>query len=940
MSTLFRTTRTTMLVAGILIVNALAASAQTFTLSIPNRNPGNDPLTNSNLPTAVIKVTLQMSGSPAGSTLKIDDASPISILDGSQVVTTSFGTDFVRFRTRPNNQLEILVTLTSNLNAASNFCILKGGLTFPQSRTLVLTAPGGVTVVSNRLTSYAALSTFQCTCPSRRVSTNAASWAVAPPGASTQRHPLDIVVVLDRSGSMGDFPSGGAEPKMDILKWAVKQFITTWQAEDGAPPEDRLAVVWFESGVTVGSAFVRRDVANGWANIKTAIQAQTTANSTALGDGVSKGLQLLKDPMDLQRNDDGALVLMTNGIQNSGNQIQPGNQVGIPDSADLACFDLIKNGWELLRNECIPMQTIGVGAPGNYQADLLDKIALQTGGAAGYNLGTTMDFAFMQALVNVFKGSTMSTLAQIEGSLGPTETASAPHPFELDGSVRQGIIVLGWRRGSLFLQIRDPNGTVVTPDRQLDDPFFTVQTVRLPASGPPGTWSVTVNKVVITEPAGEAAGPSTVDAQPPPPTPYHLSFIVVEGRLDFTPQFRLVTHRAGAAIDVEVVVGRDRKPLTGLDKTITARRFAPPKGLGNLLHDQAVGPAILSTDPPGLHGEAPNAPGVRYQRKLQHLLSTTALLQDVTPVEVFPPLTFRDDGHGADRKADDGVYSARVTNTKIPGKYEFKINLDFTSPGTGRLRRHEEPETTVRLKADPNNTTIVASGDKTGTTRTLTIEPADPFGNFLGPGYDQFIRVNVQGGGSVTSIVDPAEDGHYVVTIGGVTPNTDPDISVIIDGEIIYEGPASAPGLGLPRGAVFFGLGGNVPTGTLASTYNGGFSLQAGTEFMLAKRFSVEGVFGYDRFSGSPDDLSVTQLSARAKVYASIANPRVAAFAGVGWYLLDPGDSEVGTSVGGVAEFRVAPGWSVEATYTFHNVNTPGSATRFSALHGGFRLRF
>jgi hypothetical protein len=44
--------------------------------------------------------------------------------------------------------------------------------------------------------------------------------------------------------------------------------------------------------------------------------------------------------------------------------------------------------------------------------------------------------------------------------------------------------------------------------------------------------------------------------------------------------------------------------------------------------------------------------------------------------------------------------------------------------------------------------------------------------------------------------------------------------------------------------------------------------------------------------------------------------------------------------VGGVAEFTIAPQWSIEATYTFHNVSTPVDPTRFSAIHAGLRFRF
>ncbi len=912
MSTVSRLRRMwTALIAIAVASSAPMAAAQTFTVTVPDRSPG--------LPVASLRLTIDMSGDPTGSTLAIAGSAggPLALLPGNQVVTTGFGTDFVQFRrVGVTNTIEIRLTLNSNMNAPGNYCVASGAATWPQNRAMTLTPPGGVTATGYRFSSSSALSTFECTCVTRRIQTTPPTVATSPSVSNLGRNPLDVVLVLDRSGSMSSAPIGGGDAKMAILKWAVGQFIDAWKLELGAPGQDRLAVVWFESTVTVGSGFVARSTVNGWDTIKGAVNGQSTANMTALGDGLSKAVDMWAD--DPQN--DGAIVLMTNGMQNVGNQIRPGNEVGL-GSPDMACFDINAGSYQLLRSECIPVQTIGVGAPSNYQQDLLDKIALQTGGSAGYNLGNTLDFSFGQALVNILKGNTMTTLSQVEDTLAAQAASSPPRTLDLDGSIRQGIVVLAWRNrdARLELQIRDPNGTLVTPASRADASLYTVQTVTLPATGPPGAWTVTV-----------------VRAGSPVTTPYHLSTYAVEGRLDFRPTFVRMDHRAGDPVELAVEVAQDGQPLTGLDGAITARAFAPPEAIGTALHNRVMAGDLLDSDPPGFNSEAPGSPGARYQRKLQRMVGEPGFLAGITPREDPTAITLRDDGTGADERANDGIYTGRLADSATPGQYIFDVAFEFDSATTGKLSRREKLETAVRVKADPGRSAMSASGAP-GTTRTIEIEPVDRFGNFLGPGYGDFIHVVVTGGGSVTSVTDPSETGRYLVGLAGVAANTDPDVTILVDGERLYQGRVSR--IGQSRGAVFFGLGANVPQGTFGNSYDGGFSLQAGAEVMLAPRVSIEGVFGFDQFGGS-SSLDLMQLSARAKFYASTANPKVAVFVGGGAYFFDPGDTHGGTSVGGVAEFVVTPQWSVEVTYTLHNVATPTDPSRFSAVHGGFRFHF
>ena len=974
--------------------SAAIGTAQTFTVTIPDRSP--------NLPVGAVRITLETNNDPTGATLNIGSGPVIPLAPGSQfaydpasvmtiasvaagnpaVITTPTAhglttldfvmiagttttpsinapnqqvtvinatqfsipvnvtsgqagpggnltrSDVIRFRKLAGvNKLEILLTLRSNL-VGTEFCVKKTPqATLPQNRNITLTLPAGVTVTGHRLTSYTALSTNECTCAVRRIQTTPVGFTTPPPGTALGRHALDVILVLDRSGSMDDPASGAppnSDPKLALLKWAVGQFIDAWKLEASAVPEDRIAVVWFESGVQVGSNFVARSVPNGWDGIKTAVDMQTTAGATALGDGISRAIQMWK----ADQQNDAHIVLMTNGMQNRGNQIIPGNQTNEPTLAgipDLACFDLDLAKYVVLHGQCVPVQSIGVGAPGSAQSNLLDKISLQTGGSSGVTVGDKIDLTFLTALVNVLKGNTWSTLGQFDETMASLATANPPRNVDIDGSVRQLIAVVAWRtrQARLDLAFRDPNGATVAAASRADNPFYTVQTINLPSSGPPGTWQVTVTR----PPGGRVV------------VPYHVSFYAVEGRLEFKVRLVKALTRAGEPLAVEVEISQDKKPLTNLGNTVTARPFVPPTAVGDLLRKRKVPGSVLTTDPAGFTTDSAMAANAPYQRKLHHLIVNNGVLKELTPVEMKPGLTMRDDGNGPDARLSDGTYSASHANTNDPGPYQFEVSVDFSSTATGRIRRTEVVNTELIILPDPDSTNVTPGGNPQSTTRTLTIEPADRNGHYLGPGFAGLIKVTTSSG-SVASIVDPDETGTYVVTLTGVMPNVDPTVTVVIDGVPLYDAPLSQISTPVRRVAVFAGLGLNVPSGAFDTLFDGGFSLQGGVEFMLTKSFSLEGVFGFDRFNGVIDDLNLTHLSARAKAYAPAANPRVAGFVGAGRYWFDPGDSYGGVSTGGVVEFRVAPSWSVEATYTFHNVYTTGGDTRFSAIHGGIRFRF
>jgi opacity protein-like surface antigen len=130
--------------------------------------------------------------------------------------------------------------------------------------------------------------------------------------------------------------------------------------------------------------------------------------------------------------------------------------------------------------------------------------------------------------------------------------------------------------------------------------------------------------------------------------------------------------------------------------------------------------------------------------------------------------------------------------------------------------------------------------------------------------------------------------------------------------------------------------GANFPHGGL-SAFDSGFSFTADLEYRVNNNFSVEGLYGFNRFKPG---LNLHNLSGNGKFYFGSASTRPFFNAGVGAYVFNSGTVHAGANLGAGLQFNVNPNFAVEAAYNFHEVFTSGSHPRFSTLQGGIRFRF
>ena len=185
-----------------------------------------------------------------------------------------------------------------------------------------------------------------------------------------QRTPVNVALVLDRSGSM-------AGEKLRKAKEAALN------ALDRLGPNDIVSVVTFESTVHV---LVPATKLTDKVSVREAIQGIEADGSTALFAGVSKGAEEVRKFHD--RNRVNRVVLLTDGLANVG----PGS----PKELGALGASLKKEG--------IAVTTLGLGQ--DYNEDLLTALAGKSDGNHGYvksadelNRFFTLEFGDVLAVV-------------------------------------------------------------------------------------------------------------------------------------------------------------------------------------------------------------------------------------------------------------------------------------------------------------------------------------------------------------------------------------------------------------------------------------------------------------------------------------------------------------------------------------------------------------
>ncbi len=685
-----------------------------------------------------------------------------------------------------------------------NYCVKGNGSIFP-----LPSLPYDVQITWNgadadgyRMTSYTVASNRDCSKARRRIRSNAAVLTSIPSGVTNYgRHPLDVILVLDKSDSMGwPLPgSASGETRFDRLKTSVSQFVALWEQADAANlagatihdlSEDRLGLVFFDSNIhprLFGSDIFkpRGSVAPGlnhnWQEVIEKVIAEPLGSGTKIAGGVIEGYSHWCDD-GLVKND-ATFLVFTDGVESTTSPpvftltnprafkerkiwgfIDPAWNDPNEAKSCTAESTTIPSEYTPAYSLGVPMLTIGLGPYTTAGGELLDDLGSQTAGKSTIAAdGPALDAAFVDDLVELLKGSTLTLQKRTQASISASETMSSPVTTYFDGTVLRAVFVVGWEgeqnANAIQLEIRQPNGAIATPVAQQAGTHWAVQSVNLSSMASKGQWSL---KLIRSQ-------GSSVEV------PYQASVYVVEGKLDWwsrIPKWKLLT---GVPIQLETEIVYGGVPVNDLQSgAVKVYVERPVEAIGNIFREAPIGmvPKTWSRD---LKLPIEEGPLRQYMLKLAYLEKTARLVERLAPRPVEKPL--KPSG------GKQGKYLTSYDEITKPGLYRFKVVLDWTSPKGERIQRVEHLERQVSLLASLNSQVTVTAGKEPGE-YLVEVTPQDKFGNFAGPGYESAFAVEVKGKGkSVLPITDPNVNGSYVIRLADVPIKDDPRVKISFNGE-------------------------------------------------------------------------------------------------------------------------------------------------------------
>jgi hypothetical protein len=755
--------------AAALMIAALfapvAGANQIFTFTVPKRTVG--PLV-----PETARVVLIVEGTGIGSTSAtvngnafvdaVTPTDPCAAADPSCLATFTYNSisHGAKLDRRSANSLQISLDLSADL--PGNLCgALPAGVT---NRTFTVELPSVTTATTYRLASYTvpALQSPDNTAPKcdtafRRVDTSPASAVVtgsAPNPGSAGRVPMDMVLVLDKSGSMGGgFSTPGI--RIDRLKTSAALFVDTWQTTvTHGSPEDRLGLVQFDSTATAipldGVHFFKaRSSATAWDGAIAQINGLTAGGSTTIGGSLVKGFEILHDEPAAVIND-ATIMLLTDGEQNTPPMLNGSNPVkfSCPTPCNVGGSNLHDTR---LMDKVTPILTVGLGPTGSSFFDLLDDVSRETAGRTALVFDpTAMDSVFVDNLIAALKGNTLSLSTRALGTIAPTDPASPPLTASIDGSVDRVSFVMSWAGGngeSAELAVAGPGGANLNPVFSKRGAFYRVLTYDIGGAQTIGDWQA----VVVRRPG-----------RVPPALQYHISVVASEGKLSyrFYDSARLGT---GVPVTLRAELGWEGKPLDNLPAgSITATIERPGENLGNILHDSTA-----TGTPSNPAGDAQDA----LAAKIEALAGSDNLVDRTAPKPLPDTIELVHKG--------GGIYEGTFDKATVGGHYRLRFDLAWTDPRTDKIQRSDTVERSIPVIPDAASSATVTQINSAAGTATVLIQPKDKLGNFVGPGYGSLFNVQVTGGGApVLPLTDPTVRGEYTLQITGIPAGVDPQVKI------------------------------------------------------------------------------------------------------------------------------------------------------------------
>jgi Mg-chelatase subunit ChlD len=198
--------------------------------------------------------------------------------------------------------------------------------------------------------------------------TDLGSYTISLPLSQVKYQPVDVMLIIDRSGSMGD-TDGSGKIKINLAKSAAKTFVHQLNMS-----RDRVGLASFSTDATLDCYLT-----NNAANINNTIDSLNADGWTNIGGGISKSNQEFINHGRL----DAAwiIILLSDGVANyyynEQGQLKYDNTETQNKSGQYAGQYAIKQSEssKVLKDKGVRIYTIGLGSSKNLDEKLLKQIA-------------------------------------------------------------------------------------------------------------------------------------------------------------------------------------------------------------------------------------------------------------------------------------------------------------------------------------------------------------------------------------------------------------------------------------------------------------------------------------------------------------------------------------------------------------------------------------
>jgi len=626
---------------------------------------------------------------------------------------------------------------------------------------------------------------------------------------------LEVVLLLDTSGSMGGKPNGDPtsnanETRLNDLKQAGQQFIQLMMNFAGG--RGRIGIAQFPASGPTNNFDIQLPVDIDNVNTQTLIgelNATTPSNSTPMGDGIGHVIGTTSASFGYFNSDTPSklynqrwVLLMSDGDNNSGTQPPQDFYPKMPASG-ISFIDKKVNFF-----------TVAYGNKASVNHKLLQEIANQSGGQAWLadavadpmNLTNPNPQTLMQLRKN-FRAAIAEKLA-LESSRDPggVLTSAAPEvrsqvivsPYDT-----QVAFILDWdtfQENRLSLQLLTPTGELITPTIAAQHPninyyssprdqMYIIQEEYLrnvqpsEASNFSSLWTLIISFGGSDSHGGGEDGGIIVRASAVDPEPYVYE-VMTESRLNLRLEQNQDRYYAGDPIEVTAHLTVEGRPLYNAGVTLNLE--TPGQSLHNWLATIKITGEEFARAAEALRGRDINELGIKeYAARLK------GLTFDKFAKSIAIPMT--DPNHG-------GVYKATFTQTSTPDTYRFYVTATALSEEGVFLRREKRLEGRVGVRPAPKKTILSIQYRQDGNLRFADIQFSvrDSFGNvqLIDPTIDPSFALTTTAGQFINALSGVSDrhvyDGSYMQTLQ-YPSNATPILGLQVDGVDVIPGGYPLP---------------------------------------------------------------------------------------------------------------------------------------------------